>query len=326
MRAMILAAGYGTRLGTLSDSCPKPLLPVCDVPILRYALALLKGHGFTEVAINLHHLGDLIEREIGDGAALGMRINYSRESEILGTGGGLVKLGNWLTYGGSTPFVVMNGKLIVDVNLGALVALHKRSAALATLALRQVEDPQKWGAIEVGDGGRITKILEHGASGTQVGMFAGVHVLSPEILARLPSEGASDSVRQAYIPALLEGGRLQASFYDGYFQEHSTPARYLEGNFAVLRGEAKLHFPPAPLVGIDETAQVDPTTKIVHPVRIAAGAVIGAHAHIGPNVVLGRNAQVAAQVKLRDVVAWPNTQLSTALDRAIVTPEGITQV
>ena len=85
-RAIILAAGFGTRLGTLSDERPKPLLPVCDIPLIRYALALLRGHGITEIAVNLHHRGELIEAELGDERAI-----YSREEVILGTGGGIAQ-------------------------------------------------------------------------------------------------------------------------------------------------------------------------------------------------------------------------------------------
>ncbi|HEX4460770.1 MAG TPA: sugar phosphate nucleotidyltransferase, partial [Polyangia bacterium] len=89
-RALILAAGFGTRLGALSDERPKPLLPVCDIPLIRYAVALLRGHGITEVAVNLHHRGELIRAELGDG------FHYSEESTILGTGGGIVQLQEWL--------------------------------------------------------------------------------------------------------------------------------------------------------------------------------------------------------------------------------------
>jgi len=92
LRALVLAAGLGTRLGALSDERPKPMIPVCDVPLIRYAVALLAGHGVTEIAVNLHHKGALIETELGSGADLGVSITYSHEPVILGTGGAIVKL------------------------------------------------------------------------------------------------------------------------------------------------------------------------------------------------------------------------------------------
>src|SRR5262245_42821527 len=113
-RAMILAAGFGTRLGALSDERPKPLLPVAAVPLIRYVVALLRGHGIHEIVINLHHRGDLIEADLGDGAALGVRIAYSREETILGTGGGIKRALPLLAPEGDTaePFFVVNGKIL----------------------------------------------------------------------------------------------------------------------------------------------------------------------------------------------------------------------
>src|SRR5262245_57381092 len=113
LRALVLAAGLGTRLGALSDERPKPLLPVCDIPLIRYAVAPLGGDGVVEIAINLHHKGELIERELGSGADLGVSITYSHEPVILGTGGGIVKLADFLTDGGSRDFYIVNGKLLV---------------------------------------------------------------------------------------------------------------------------------------------------------------------------------------------------------------------
>src|SRR5437660_102926 len=112
---MILAAGFGTRLGALSDERPKPLLPVADVPVIRFNLALLEAYGFAEVMVNLHHRGDLIERELGAGTAR-LRVHYARETEILGTGGGIKNVADWLTRGGRERFLVLNGKVVSDLD------------------------------------------------------------------------------------------------------------------------------------------------------------------------------------------------------------------
>jgi mannose-1-phosphate guanylyltransferase len=322
MRAMILAAGFGSRLGELSATVPKPLLPMCDIPILRYGLALLAGHGYTEVAINTHHLGDLVERTIGDGSELGLHIRYSREDVILGTGGGVVKIADWLTDGGTAPCLVMNGKLVLDVDLTALEKAHRDSGALATLTLRRVDDPQNWGVIELDENDRVTKILGAGPRAGEPHMFTGVHVLSPEIIARLPQTGASDSVRDAYVPALREGGLIGGFRYDGYFAEHSTPARYLQGIVAVLRDEAQLRFLPGPTRGIDRDAVVHASAIIHGDVRIARGATIAANAQIGPDVVVGHDAHVAAGVTLQRTIVWPGARVTEDASDAIVTASG----
>lgn len=321
-RAIILAAGFGTRLGTLSDERPKPLLPVCDVPLIRYAVALLVGHGVTEIAVNLHHRGDLIEAELGTGADLGAQIRYSREEVILGTGGGLRRMGDWLTEGGQ-PFLVVNGKILIDVDLAALLERHARDGAAATMVLRDAADADKWGAIHVDDAGRVTGILDQGAPASFACMFTGVHVISPRLLDRLPEHGASDSIRQAYIPALLDGERISAVRYGGYFHEHSTPARYLEGNINALRGRARLRFPPGELTGVDPTAVVEEGAILLPPYRIGPGARVGARATVGPDAVVGRRAVVTEGARVTRAVLWPDTRADGEVAGAIVTPRGV---
>ncbi len=328
MRALILAAGFGTRLGSLGSERPKPMFPVCDVPLIRYGVALLRGFGITEIAVNLHHHGELIEAELGDGGAFGVRITYSREEIILGTGGGIVKLADFLTDGGRESFLVVNGKLVIDADLNQLIARHRERDAVGTMLLRETPDAQKWGAIELGEDEAVTRILEQGRAveNARLCMFTGVHILSPRLIARLPNSGESDSVRQAYIPALLDGERIEGVLHRGYFHEHSTPARYLQGNWNVLGGKAALRHPPEVLVGISEAAQVSPEARIIQPVKISAGAAIAAGAQIGPNVVVGKNAVVGSRAQLSRVVLWPGSRIDSALTDAIVTPRTVYQV
>src|SRR5688572_5909140 len=151
VKAMILCAGLSTRLGPLGAALPKPLLPVCDVPILRYGLALLTAHGVRDIVINLHHRGELIRQALGDGAAFGARIQYVAESAILGTGGGLKNALHLLDPDGSDePFLSLNGKLIFDLDLAALLAARSRDPdVLGTLVVRRVPDAVAWGAVDV---------------------------------------------------------------------------------------------------------------------------------------------------------------------------------
>ena len=301
-RALILAAGFGTRLGPLSDERPKPLLPVCDIPLIRYAVALLRGHGVGEIAVNLHHRGDLIRAELGDG------FHYSDEPTILGTGGGIVKLADWLTRGGRDSFLVVNGKIVTDIDLGAVLRRHDATGAAATMVLREVPDAEKWGAVEVDDAGRVVRILGQGSAphddGAHACMFTGVHVLSPRLLARLPSSGESDSIRQAYIPALLAGERIEGVRHAGYWHEHSTPQRYLQGNWNLLSGSVTLTHPPGPLV------------------RVAPSATVARGAVLGPHVVIGARSVVGAAARLERVVVWPDSTADGELHDAIVTPRG----
>jgi mannose-1-phosphate guanylyltransferase len=150
-------------------------------------------------------------------------------------------------------------------------------------------------------------------------MFCGVHVISPELLARLP-DGESDSIRHGYLPALRDGARIEAVRYAGYFAEHSTPARYLEGNLALLSGAARLRNPPGPLSGVQPGARVDPAARLIDPVWIGAGATIEAGATVR-SAVIGEGATVGAGATATESVVWPGARAQGTLKRAIVTPK-----
>lgn len=337
---MILAAGLGTRLGVLSDERPKPLLPVCDLPVIRFNLAVLEAGGVREVIINLHHRGELIEAELGERAGA-IAIRYSRESTLLGTGGGIERAADWLSHGGRRRFLVMNGKLVIDLDLGALLAFDAAACVppaappQATLLLREVPDAARWGAIDT-RGAEVVRILgkgrgsdDQGVPSTgplRTGMFTGVHLLDPAIVARLPPGVDSHIIHQAYIPALQAGQRLAATFHQGYFEEHSTPRRYLDGNLALLSGAARLRHPPAPLLGVDPAAEVSPRATVVEPVRIAAGARVEAGAVVGPLAVVGARARVKSGARLRQAVAWPDATVDGVVEQAIVTPRVLVPV
>ena len=321
-RAMLLSAGLSTRLGPLGEQRPKPLLPVCDIPILRYGLATLAGGGVTDVVINLHHRGDLIEREIGDGSDLGIAVHYIEEPEILGTGGGLKNALHLLDPDGDDrPFVSMNGKLIVDLDVAALLeAYAARPDALGMMVVRRVPDAVDWGAVAVDLSGppRVTDILGQGEH-----MFCGVHVTRPSVMARLP-DGESCSIRQGYLPWIREGAEVAAFEIDPdlYFCEHSTPARYLDGNLALLGG-IPLRHRPGPATGISASAHIDSTAELRHPVKIGEGAHVGAGAIIGPSTVVGAHAIVEAGAELIESVVWSGSRAAGKHRRAVITPGGV---
>jgi len=316
MRAMLLCAGLSTRLGPLGAECPKPLLPVCGVPILAYGITNLVAHGVTELVINTHHRPELFHQAIGDGRRFGARIRYSHEPVILGTGGGLKHALALLDpEGRDEPFLSLNGKLIFDLDVAALIAAYRAAGdILGMMVVRRVPDARDWGAVavEVDDRGpRVTNILGDGEH-----MFCGVHVTRPSVMARLP-DGEADSIRQGYLPWLGAGERVAAYEHrDGYFAEHSTPERYLQSNWALLAG-APLRHPPSKLAGVDPTARIHPSATIVPPVKIAARAEIGPGATIGPRAIIGEAAVV--RVSLANTLVWAGAVVDAPPDGPVVT-------
>lgn len=239
MKAMILAAGLGTRLRPLTDRVPKPLLPIDGRPVIEYTLRLLRRHGFSEVVINLHHRGHMISAALGDGSRWGLAIRYSEEADILGTGGGIKKAEPWLSGG---DFLVINGDILVDLDLGAVVEVHRRSGAAATLVLREVPDADRWGRIGVDSGGRIRQILGRPpwTGGPLTGrMFTGIHVLQSNVFKNIPENGFS-SIVEVYTDMLEKGEVLSAYGMTGFWTDIGTPDRYREAEEAVRSGRAGL--------------------------------------------------------------------------------------
>jgi mannose-1-phosphate guanylyltransferase len=326
MNVMLLAAGRSTRLGAIGSALPKPLVPICGHPAVTFGLAACARAGFSRAVVNLFHHGDLLRATLGT-AACGVALDYSIETDLLGTGGGLAQARALLDAG---PVLVMNAKVVADLDLAALVSAHGAHAiggALATMLVRDDPQAQRWGAIACDETGRVVGILDARSPRPPEGrvterMFTGVHVLEPALLDRL-RPAPSDVIRDAYIPALLAGATIRAEVLTGYFAEHSTPERYLEGNLALLRAPGLVPHPPGPLVGVDPGARIDPTARVVGPVRIEAGAVIEAGAAVGPDVVVGRDARIAEGAALREAVVWAGCRASGAIAGAIVTSDGV---
>ena len=327
---MLLAAGRGTRLGPLGVSLPKPLVPICGYPAIRYGMAACARAGLDRLVINAHHLGDRLRATLGDGRAAGVAIDYSIEPDLLGTGGGIANARALL---GDTRVLVMNGKVVADVDLLAVLREHVGLVASSfvegTLVLRDDPEPRRWGAIQVDATGRVVGILDARSPHPPVGpvverMFTGIHVMETALLDRLRPTPC-DVIRDAYIPALQAGARLAAQLLTGYFAEHSTPARYLAGNLDLLREPRLVPYPPGPLTGVDPTARTAGAV-LHHPVRVDAEAIIEPGAEVGPEVVIGARARVRAATRIRHAVVWADTVAGGDIERAVVTPEGTVAV
>lgn len=223
-RAMVLAAGFGTRLAPLTDTVPKPLVPVAGVPFLDHLLALLQAGGVREVVINLHHLGHLIEAHVGDGARWGLAVRYSRETTILDTGGG-IKHAEPLLAG--EPFFVANGDSVLETSLAELAEFHRARGGIATMALRADPDAARLGLVEIDDDARIRRIAgrppgdEPGLRGF---MFPGLHVLEPSIFEHMPAGQAFGIARTTYPELIARGLPLFGYETRGRWINIDTPA------------------------------------------------------------------------------------------------------
>lgn len=316
---MILAAGFGTRLGALTQVRPKPMLPICGASLVRWGVLWLRAQGVREIVINLHHLGEQIVDDLGDGKALEVDIAYSHEQgQILGTGGGLRQARHLLDDGHDSPIVVANGKILVDLDLRPVLARHRRAGREATMVLRDDAEGIWGGSLAAErDGDTLATFLGETRPGCEPGspaMFTGVHVMQPRFLDRVPPDGEQCIVRTAYRELFRAvDGRIGVHLHDGYWWEHSTPERYRAGIRRILDGEAALPWAQRPVVGVDPQATVHPDATVVGPVHVGPGASIGAGATIGPHAQIGAGATVAAGVSVVRSAVWPGANATRDL-------------
>lgn len=202
MKAFILAAGEGTRLGSLTRQIPKPMLPVSGRPALEYVVRWLAWYGIDEIAMNLFHAPDAVVDHFGDGSRFGVRITYSREPRLLGTAGALRPLAYFLRE----PFLLVYGDVLTDFDLQALVGYHFARGASLTLSLVR-RPPAGCGIAQLDRSGRLLRFIEKPAEHEQFSDLtnAGILVMAPELIAEVPETAPSD-VGRDLIPRLLAAG------------------------------------------------------------------------------------------------------------------------
>jgi mannose-1-phosphate guanylyltransferase len=244
---MVLAAGKGTRLRPATDGTPKALVPLAGRPMIEYALLLLRHYGIQDVIINLHHFGDQIESRLGDGSALRLKITYSREVELLDTGGGLLKAKPFLQ---NDAFIVINTDALIDLNLAALIDFHRKSAAAVTLVLRPDSRADEYGSMDIDANSRICRFLDSRAPFNPAGapvklMFTGVQVLDPIVFDHMENHAAArkfSTTKHIYPRMLVDGARLFGFRFDGFWQDLGTAARIREAEAKLSNGHARLHY------------------------------------------------------------------------------------
>jgi NDP-sugar pyrophosphorylase family protein len=247
MKAMVLAAGQGTRLRPITDNQPKALVPVARRPMIEYSLLLLRHYGIREIIINLHQFGEQIERHLGDGRKLGVEITYSYEPELLDTGGGLLKAKSFLENG---TFIVINTDVLIDLNLAELIAFHKEVRPPVTLVLRPDENADQYGSMDVDSSGRIHRFLKSKAPlapsvPTRKLMFTGVQILEPRVFEYMdPAETAQkfSTTKETYPRMLLAGEALFGFCFDGFWQDLGTVERIKYAEDALASDRVGLHY------------------------------------------------------------------------------------
>jgi NDP-sugar pyrophosphorylase family protein len=241
MRAMILAAGYGTRLWPLTVDRTKPAIPFLGKPVVGYLAEYLSHYGCREVVVNLHHRPESVREALGDGTRFGVRLEYVEEETILGTSGALDNARHLLD---GESFFVINGKIITDINLSSALETHRRTNALATLVLLPNVARERFSMVETldgfitGFGGMPVPASDNDGEKDEEStplMFTGIQILEPRIFDYIPRGVFSHSTTDVYPQAIAAGERVAAHIAEGTWYELSTINRYLDVSLAMLR-------------------------------------------------------------------------------------------
>lgn len=240
---MILAAGFGTRLFPLTIDRTKPAIPFLGKPLVGYVAEYVAQFGFSDVVVNLHHQPESVKEALGDGSKFGVKIHYTLEHPvILGTAGALWNAQELLK---NETFLVVNGKIITDINLAAALETHRKSGAIATMILKENAKREKFSVVETENGlvkgfSGYPQPAEVQSSKFKVQtplMYTGIQILEPEIFSYIPPAVESDIISVFYRPAIAEGKKIAAHVADGQWYELSTIPRYLDITLAMLGGK-----------------------------------------------------------------------------------------
>lgn len=217
-KGMILAAGLGTRLRPLTYKIPKPLLPLNSHKLIDYSLNLFKRYGIEDVIINLHHLGEMIHDYVGDGGKFGLKVSYSEESAILGTGGGIKRVEAFFE---NRPFLCINADSLNHADIDKVIERHFETGASATMMLKKSSPDDPYEGVSIDKDGFVKNI------GKGEFFYTGLQVIGPELLEALPPAGTvSCLIEDGYRRLLKDQKKIAAFIYDGYFNDLGTPERY----------------------------------------------------------------------------------------------------
>ncbi len=309
MKAMIMAAGLGTRLRPLTDVLPKPMVPIANRPVLHHLLNLLARHDVRDVGVNIHVFPELIERYFGDGSALGMRIRWSYEEELLGTAGGTKKLEDlWERE----TILVTSGDGLHDVDVTALLGHHQRSGALATLALKPVDDPSAYGVAILDRDTRIRGFQEKPSRDEARSDLAncGVYVVEPELLDRVPAGTFYDFGNDVW-PALVQSGEPIYGYTTmAYWNDVGGLDELRNSILDAVSGRVRIDIPGeeiAPGVWAEAGCVVDPAATVEGPVVLGRNVVIEAGARIRGPAAIGADSRVGTDAAIRSAALLPGS-------------------
>ena len=312
MKAVVMAGGEGTRLRPLTSNQPKPMVPVFNKPIMLYIIELLKKHRLTDIVVTLQFMPQIIRNYFGDGGDIGVDLSYAVEQHPLGTAGSVKNAQDHL----DKTFLVISGDALTDIDLTKLIQFHKHKRAMATIALKRVENPLEFGVVIANEDGQIERFLEKPTWGEIFSdtINTGIYVLEPEIFSYIP-EGENVDFSKDVFPKVLEDGKPIYGFVaDGYWCDVGNYEQYVQAHQEIMQGKADIQPPGIKMredIWVGEGAYIDPSADIDGPV------VIGPHVRLEKDVeihelsVIGSNVVLKEGAHIHRSIIWENTYVGS---------------
>ncbi len=308
MKAFILVGGQGTRLLPLTTNRPKAMVPVLNKPLLEYVIRHLAGYNIKDIILSQGILGQPIKDYFGDGSRFGVRLSYVREETPLGTAGAVKNAQEFL----SNTFMVLNGDIFTDLDLGKMASRHRQKKARVTIALTPVADPSNYGLVETGPDDRVRRFLEKPSpdqiSGNNIN--AGVYIMEADVLSHIPEKTSFSFERQVF-PQLLESGRAVYGYLSSaYWIDIGDPPKYFQLNKDLLNGKSDQYLlSPGNEVAIGKSCRIYATAEIRGPVLIGDNCTIGRKVIINGPTVIGDGCRIGSGAVIEEAIIWPAIEM-----------------
>jgi NDP-sugar pyrophosphorylase family protein len=308
IRAMVLAAGAGTRLRPLTYETPKPMVPVVNRPVIHHVLDNLLKHGVKDVMVNLYAHADQVRGYCGDGSRWSLNVQYSQEPKLMGTAGAIKKVESFFKDG---PFFVMSGDGLSDIDLTAMYHFHKKRGSLATMATKAVDARFDYGVTLTQGSGRIKGFMEKPSWSDVFSnkVNTGIYLFEPEVFKFIPKNKIYDFGHELWPKLLKLKKPIYAYETKGYWTDVGNLSEYRRCQIDTLEGQAKINIPGKEIrkgVWVDRPTQISPKAILRAPCVIGKGSIIEAGAQIGPYTVVGDRAKISEKANLKNCILFDN--------------------
>ena len=314
MKAVVMAGGFGTRIQPLTNSIPKPMLPILNKPMMEHIIKKLKSVGITEIVVLLYFKPEVIQNYFKDGSDLGIRINYVLPDDDYGTAGAVKKAQKYL----DERFIVVSGDLVTDFDFKEIIGFHDAVNSKLTITLTSVEDPLQFGVVITDKDGKILRFLEKPGWGEVFSdtINTGIYVIEPEILDYIPDNIPFDFSKDLFPKLMKEGVTLYGYNAKGYWRDVGNPESYREVNKDILKEKVRIDFEGEKLVypsGVlyTKTKDLPASLEIVGKVVLDENVKLEENITL-ENVVIGKNCRIGKNTYIKDSVLWSDVKIGSS--------------